>query len=144
MLLHRMERLGLASCGIGWESWGYYAFIVGLHFVCVHSCASVKFLPFLRTIGSIWFCGHSIRAYVCRLATIQSFSLQFFSRDKKSGIIGHRGRSVLAAFNFYRVADGSINAYSPVVVRRKSEVQHYEKSRGRKSLRIAMASDMHC
>ncbi|KOS29939.1 hypothetical protein ADK17_06090 [Bacillus anthracis] len=39
----------------GWESWGYYAFIVGSISYAYILVQVFKFLPFLRTIGSIWF-----------------------------------------------------------------------------------------
>ena len=39
--LHRLERLGLASCGIWLGVLGILRFHSWLHFVCVHSRASV-------------------------------------------------------------------------------------------------------
>lgn len=66
------------------------------------------------------------------------FLLQF-SVEKEAAIIW-TGAAVIAAFIFI-FAYGVFNAYSPVV--RKYEVHIPKKVEGRKSLRIAMASDMH-
>lgn len=101
----------------GWESWGYYAFIVGFISYAYILVQVFKFLPFLRTIGSIWFAVIQYALMLLPLANITVFLLQF-SVEKEAAIIW-TGAVVLAAFIFI-FAYGVFNAYSPVV--RKYEV----------------------
>ncbi|HEE9033823.1 metallophosphoesterase [Bacillus cereus] len=122
----------------GWESWGYYAFIVAFISYAYILVQVFKFLPFLRTIGSIWFAVIQYALMLLPLADIMVFLLQF-SVEKEAAIIW-TGAAVLVAF-ICIFAYGVFNAYSPVV--RKYEVHIPKKVEGRKSLRIAMASDMH-
>ncbi|HCF53542.1 MAG TPA: phosphoesterase, partial [Bacillus sp. (in: Bacteria)] len=116
----------------GWESWGYYAFIVAFISYAYILVQVFKFLPFLRTIGSIWFAVIQYALMLLPLANIMVFLLQF-SVEKEEAIIW-TGAAVIAAFIFI-FAYGVFNAYSPVV--RKYEVHIPKKVEGRKSLRIA-------
>lgn len=101
----------------GWESWGYYAFIVAFISYAYILVQVFKFLPFLRTIGSIWFAVIQYALMLLPLANIMVFLLQF-SVEKEEAIIW-TGAAVIAAFIFI-FAYGVFNAYSPVV--RKYEV----------------------
>ena len=101
----------------GWESWGYYAFIVAFISYAYILVQVFKFLPFLRTIGSIWFAVIQYALMLLPLANIMVFLLQF-SVEKEEAIIW-TGAAVIVAFIFI-FAYGVFNAYSPVV--RKYEV----------------------
>ena len=101
----------------GWESWGYYAFIVAFISYAYILVQVFKFLPFLRTIGSIWFAVIQYALMLLPLADIMVFLLQF-SVEKEAAIIW-TGAAVIVAFIFI-FAYGVFNAYSPVV--RKYEV----------------------
>ena len=101
----------------GWESWGYYAFIVAFISYAYILVQVFKFLPFLRTIGSIWFAVIQYALMLLPLANIMVFLLQF-SVEKEEAIIW-TGAAVIGAFIFI-FAYGVFNAYSPVV--RKYEV----------------------
>lgn len=105
------------STVFGWESWGYYAFLVGFISYAYILVQVFKFLPFLRTIGSIWFAVIQYALMLLPIADITVFLLQF-SVEKEAAIIW-TGAAVLAAFIFI-FAYGVFNAYSPVV--RKYEV----------------------
>ena len=61
----------------GWESWGYYAFIVAFISYAYILVQVFKFLPFLRTIGSIWFAVIQYALMLLPLANIMVFLLQF-------------------------------------------------------------------
>lgn len=126
------------STVFGWESWGYYAFVVGFISYAYILVQVFKFLPFLRTVGSIWFAVIQYALMLLPLADIAVLLLQF-SVEKETAIIW-TGTVVLLVFIFI-FAYGVFNAYSPVV--RKYEVHIPKRVEGRKSLRIAMASDMH-
>ena len=70
----------------GWESWGYYAFIVAFISYAYILVQVFKFLPFLRTIGSIWFAVIQYALMLLPLANIMVFLLQF-SVEKEEAII---------------------------------------------------------
>ena len=71
----------------GWESWGYYAFIVAFISYAYILVQVFKFLPFLRTIGSIWFAVIQYALMLLPLADIMVFLLQF-SVEKKRQLFG--------------------------------------------------------
>lgn len=122
----------------GWESWGYYAAVVGLLSYAYLIVQVFKFMPFLRTIGSYWFAVIQYALILLPLADIAVFILQL-SVPIDTAIMW-TGIVTLSMFIFI-FGYGTFNAYSPVV--RKYEIHIPKEARERKTLRIAMASDMH-
>ncbi|KEK24886.1 metallophosphoesterase [Bacillus gaemokensis] len=123
----------------GWESWGYYALLVGLFSYAYLVVQVFKFLPFLRTIGSYWFAVIQYALILLPLADITVFILRLLSVQVETAIIW-TGIVTLSMFIFI-FGYGTFNAYSPVV--RKYEIHIPKEMKERKTLRIAMASDMH-
>ncbi|WP_459500671.1 metallophosphoesterase [Bacillus sp. C1] len=121
------------------ESWGYYAVLVGLFSYAYLIVQVFKFIPFLRTIGSYWFAVIQYALILLPLADITVFILQWFAVPKDTAIMW-TGIVTLSLFVFI-FSYGTFNAYSPIV--RKYEIHISKEGRGRKTLRIAMASDMH-
>ena len=100
----------------GWESWGYYAFIVAFISYAYILVQVFKFLPFLRTIGSIWFAVIQYALMLLPLANIMVFLLQF-SVERRGNYLDRSGcDSCIYLYLCVRV----FHAYSPVV--RKYEV----------------------
>lgn len=123
----------------GWQSWGYYALLVALFSYAYVIVQVFKFLPFLRTIGSYWFAVMQYALILLPLADIAVFILQLVAVPRDTAIIW-TGIVTLIMFLFI-FGYGTFNAYSPVV--RKYEIHIPKEAKGRKALRIAMASDMH-
>ncbi|MEH7459122.1 metallophosphoesterase [Bacillus sp. JJ1127] len=123
----------------GWEAWGYYALLVGLFSYAYLLVQVFKFLPLLRTIGSYWFAVIQYALILLPLADLTVVILQLLSVQAETAIIW-TGTVVFILFLFI-FGYGMYNAYSPVV--RKYDIHIPKKVEGRKSLRIAMASDMH-
>ncbi|MBO1581819.1 metallophosphoesterase [Bacillus sp. XF8] len=123
----------------GWQSWGYYALLVGLLSYAYLIVQVFKFIPFLRTIGSYWFAVIQYALILLPLADVTVFILQLLSVPIDTAIIW-TGIVTLSMFIFI-FGYGTFNAYSPVV--RKYEIHIPKEVKGRKTLRIAMASDMH-
>ncbi|PEI98456.1 metallophosphoesterase [Bacillus pseudomycoides] len=123
----------------GWQSWGYYALLVALFSYAYVIVQVFKFIPFLRTIGSYWFAVMQYALILLPLADIAVFILQLVAVPRDTAIIW-TGIVTLIMFLFI-FGYGTFNAYSPVV--RKYEIHIPKEAKGRKALRIAMASDMH-
>lgn len=123
----------------GVQSWGYYAIIVGLFSYAYILDRLIKFDSPLRTIGSYWFAVIQYAVILLPIADVTVFILDWFSIPKEQSIFW-TGIIVLLIFVLI-FAYGTFNAYSPIV--RKYEIHVPKKANNRKTLRIAMASDMH-
>ena len=75
----------------GWESWGYYAFIVAFISYAYILVQVFKFLPFLRTIGSIWFAVIQYALMLLPLANIMVFLFTVFSRERRGNYLDRSG-----------------------------------------------------
>ena len=73
----------------GWESWGYYAFIVAFISYAYILVQVFKFLPFLRTIGSICFAVIQYALMLLPLADIMVFTV--FSRERSGNYLDRGG-----------------------------------------------------
>ena len=67
-VLHRLERLGLASCGIWLGILGILCFHSRIYFICVHSRASVLVFAISANDRFDLVCGHTICAYVVAIS----------------------------------------------------------------------------
>ncbi|CAG9613413.1 hypothetical protein BACCIP111899_02628 [Bacillus rhizoplanae] len=123
----------------GVQSWGYYAIVVGLFSYAYILDRLIKFDSPLRTIGSYWFAVIQYAVILLPIADVTVFILNLLSFPKEQSIFW-TGITVLIIFVLIFVY-GTFNAYSPVV--RKYEIDVPKKVSNRKTLRIAMASDMH-
>ena len=75
----------------GWESWGYYAFVVGFISYAYILVQVFKFLPFLRTIGSIWFAVIQYALMLLPLANITVFFFTVFSGERSGNYLDRGG-----------------------------------------------------
>ncbi|MDM5187417.1 metallophosphoesterase [Bacillus sp. DX4.1] len=121
------------------QTWGYYAVLVGLFSYAYLIVQVFKFIPFLRTIGSYWFAVIQYALILLPLADVMVFILHLLSIPREPAIIW-TGIVVLITFVVI-FGYGTFNAYSPIV--RKYEINIPKEAKNRKTLRIAMASDMH-
>lgn len=121
------------------QSWGYYAMLVGLLSYAYILDRLMKFTSPLRTIGSYWFAVIQYAVILLPIADVTVFILNWLSFPKEQSIFWI-GTIVLITFVFIFVY-GTFNAYSPIV--QKYEIHVPKRVSNRKTLRIAMASDMH-
>lgn len=121
------------------QNWIYFAGLIGLLSYAYIISHFIKPLPFLKIVGFYWFAVIQYALLILPIANLSVFFLQLIDVEIERAIFwtGNAALLIMVIIFVY----GSYNAYSPIV--RKYEIYIPKKMKNRKTLRIAMASDMH-
>lgn len=136
---------------IGWNGWVwlsttfnfqngvYYAVLVGIFSFAYIIGHFIKYIPLIKTIGAYWLAIVQYALLMLPIADLTVLVLNLSSIQKETAIFW-TGIIIIITFGVI-FAYGTFNAYSPIVQKYKIHIP--KKSSNRKTLRIAMASDMH-